>query len=328
MKNNNFFCLDKKYSTTRQVTYSQPVLKKYTKDKLDTVFSCREKKVGHGGLRSLGYHKKSTTKNPLISIITVVLNGKKHIEETILSVLEQSYDNIEYIIIDGGSTDETLDIIKKYEMQIDYWISEKDKGIYYAMNKGITLATGYIIGFLNSDDYLFKNTAYRIAGAFSSKNISYVYGSIELSMENGCIFGKAVPVKKNNIEKNKFRGIPFPHPTLYVRKEWFKRHGGYSLKYRLSSDYDLMLRLIESKEHSRCLPDSFGCFRLGGLSGGIRSFVENNSIVRDHGLSAFKAHYLLIKSLLKIMIVTLLPKKMFASLKKFRKNSQITYYGK
>jgi glycosyltransferase involved in cell wall biosynthesis len=326
----DIFCLDDAYSTTRRITTCPPDPDNKPDDAFETVLFLPEgtERNGEGGLRTKGYFKKSQVDRPLVSIITVVFNGDNFLEETIQSVFRQSYDNVEYIVIDGGSTDKTLEVIKKYEGQIDYWVSEKDDGIYHAINKGITLCTGDIIGCVNADDYIFKDTISKLAHIFTHNKISYLYGSIDLLSKNGNVFAKAFPLEKDSIEKQKFQGIPFPHPTLYIHKEWFKIHGCYSLKYKLSSDYDLMLRLIVSKAPSFCIQDSFGGFRLGGLSGGIKSFIENNVIVRNHGLSTFQAHYYLAKSLLKILLVTLLPPKLFAYLKKFQKKSRIIYYGK
>ena len=116
-------------------------------------------RMGEGGLRMQGYLKKAYEHKPLISIVTVVLNDAKHLEQAIKSVLGQTYDNIEYLIIDGGSTDGTLDIIRKHEKAIDYWVSEPDSGIYDAMNKGVSLATGDLIALLNSDDWYETKTS-------------------------------------------------------------------------------------------------------------------------------------------------------------------------
>ena len=119
--------------------------------------------------------------NPLVSIITVVYNGEKHIEQTINSVLNQTYSNIEYIIIDGDSTDNTLNIIKKYEDKIAHFISEKDSGIYNAMNKGLALTKGEIISILNADDYYFENTLQQVVDIFSTSQSDIVYGNMAVS---------------------------------------------------------------------------------------------------------------------------------------------------
>ena len=114
--------------------------------------------TAEGGLRIKNIIKKTQSNKPLVTIVTAVLNGEKYLEECILSLHAQKYENYEHIIIDGGSTDRTLEIIKKYEDKIDYWCSKKDKGIYDAFNKGMQLANGEYIGFLNSDDYYSSNT--------------------------------------------------------------------------------------------------------------------------------------------------------------------------
>ena len=147
--------LNENYSTTRHLTEEQPLVENGPKDKFETTLFLpeSENKKWEGGLRTQCYFKNSLENKPLVTIITVVFNGEAYLEETIQSVINQTYDNVEYIIIDGGSTDGTLDIIKKYENQIDYWISEKDHGIYDAFNKGISLAQGTLVGIQNADDY-------------------------------------------------------------------------------------------------------------------------------------------------------------------------------
>ena len=137
-------CLDENFSTTQLLTQEKPILEQNAEDKFETILFLpeSENRKGEGGLRTKGYFKKSYDDKPLISIITVVFNGERYLEQTIQSVIDQTYDNVEYIIIDGGSTDGTLDIIKKYEDKIDYWVSEKDNGIYDAMNKGIKVCYG------------------------------------------------------------------------------------------------------------------------------------------------------------------------------------------
>ena len=126
------FTLSPDYSTTRLVTREAPTIEEAPNTAFKTVLFLPEGegRQNEGGLRTQGYFKHSLPDKPLITVITVVFNGEKYLEETILSVINQTYDNVEYIIIDGGSTDGTLDIISKYEYAIDYWVSEKDNGIY------------------------------------------------------------------------------------------------------------------------------------------------------------------------------------------------------
>ncbi len=130
--------------------------------------------------------KKFYSHKPLMSIITVVFNGEKFLEQTIQSVINQTYKNIEYIIIDGGSTDGTLDIIKKYKDKIDYWASEKDEGIYDAMNKGIKVAKGKYLAFINADDWYEDNALNHVFSAYSqNQNIDFFYGNLNFIKDGG-----------------------------------------------------------------------------------------------------------------------------------------------
>jgi glycosyltransferase involved in cell wall biosynthesis len=142
------------HSTTRSLTPEEPSPTLKPDHKFLPILFLPEKpgRQGEGGLRHRGLFKKSTDEKPLVTVVTVVFNDEKHLESTILSVIEQTYDNIEYIIIDGGSTDSTLEIILKYDDKIDYWISEKDECLYEAMNKAIEASTGVWLNFMNSGD--------------------------------------------------------------------------------------------------------------------------------------------------------------------------------
>ena len=139
-----------------------------------------EKHTQEGGTRNRGELKRSVSNQPLISIITVVRNGEVHLEEAIKSVLNQSYGNIEYVVIDGNSTDSTLDIIRKYEDRIDYWISEPDKGISDAFNKGIALCKGEWIGIINADDWYELDTFNNIIQQAKASNSSVIYGNMQV----------------------------------------------------------------------------------------------------------------------------------------------------
>ena len=147
---------DGNYCTIRLLTKEKPILNQKPEYKLIPKLFLPEnsERKTEGGLRMQGYYKKSYKDKPLISVVTVVYNGEKYLDQTIKSVLNQGYDNVEYIVIDGDSRDSTVDIIRKYEEHIDYWVSEPDAGIYDAMNKGASLCSGKYIAFLNADDWL------------------------------------------------------------------------------------------------------------------------------------------------------------------------------
>jgi glycosyltransferase involved in cell wall biosynthesis len=183
-----------------------------------------------GGLRTKGITKQYQENIPLITIVTVVLNGEKTLEETILSVINQTYTNIEYIIIDGNSTDCTLDIIKKYEDKIDYWISEPDDGIYFAMNKGIDLATGEWLNFMNSGDYFYTKTI--LQNIFEKENIEadIIYGDIFCIYSFGSFVQKAKPI--NYIKKR----MPFSHQASFVKTKIIEKCK-FDETYKISGDH-------------------------------------------------------------------------------------------
>lgn len=181
---------------------------------------------------------------PLITIITVVFNAKKDIEKTIKSVINQTYKNIEYIIIDGGSTDGTIDIIKKYEANISYWISEKDKGIYDAMNKGIDLTNGAWINFMNAGDCLYNNDV--IATIFREKisdNIKLIYGDVETDYNHFKYIHMAGPL--SNLPK----AMQFSHQSTIFASVYHKANK-YNTQYSLSADYANIIGLYTSNESS------------------------------------------------------------------------------
>lgn len=164
--------LNEAYSTTRRLAKGPPESDGALLY-LDT--------VNQGGLRTKGLFKRSEKDKPLITIVTVVYNGAEFLEDTIKSVINQTYDNVEYIVVDGGSTDGTLDILKRYEHCIDYWISEKDKGIYDAMNKSLNLYTGTSINFLNAADVFYdENVLSVVSERFKDDAVNVVYGGAEI----------------------------------------------------------------------------------------------------------------------------------------------------
>ncbi len=184
-------------------------------------------------------------KNLKISIITVALNSSKTIKNTLESIKSQNYKNIEYIVIDGESKDSTVDIIKSYKNQIAYFISEKDNGIYDAMNKGIKAATGDIIGILNSDDFYASNTIIsEIADTFNEQQVDSIYGNLvylESTNQNKVV--RFWSTGNFSIIKLK-RGWALPHPTLFVRKAIYDKYGLYNTRLKSAADYEMILRLL------------------------------------------------------------------------------------
>ncbi len=260
---------------------------------------------------------------PFVTIITVVFNGSSHLEEAILSVLNQSYYNIEYVIIDGGSTDATLDIIKKYDKKIDYWISEPDKGIYDAMNKGIHLATGRIIGLVNADDYLNSGIVEKIAHCFvSNPEIGFTYGSVDLIRESGKVYGKTNPFPDDEIYSKRFHDIPFAHPSCFILKSVYNQIGLYDTNFPLSADYDLILRMIGSGFRGKNLHLSVSRFREGGKSGGLKSRIENLRMHKKHGLNFFFRNKIFLSSVIKLVVVNIIPYRFTIFIKRFRKKSR------
>ena len=226
-----------------------------------------------GGLRKKGILKKDKKNLPLISIITVVLNNKKFLQQSINSVLNQSYKNYELIIIDGQSTDGTLNIIKKNNSKIDYWISEKDKGLYDAMNKGIGLSRGSIISILNSDDYYYKNALKIAVNYFKKyKKIDFLFGSV---IKHKLLHG----YNPNKIYWS--FGFYSAHSIgFFIKKKSQIKVGLYKLKYRYSADYDLFYRLIVKHKMTGVATkknEIFGKFRRGGIS----SKLSNNTFLKE-----------------------------------------------
>lgn len=198
---------------------------------------------------------------PLISIITVVYNGESYLEDTIESVINQTYNNVEYIIIDGGSTDRTVDIIKKYENRIDYWTSERDGGIYDAMNKGILKATGDIIGMINADDWYEPDIFVNIASVFTeNKNIDIVFG--DLNIYSGT--KKKQKTKYGNINKL-YKNMSINHPTCFVQKKVYKDRL-FDTSFKIAGDYDFIMYCKSMKLSFFYLNSLVANMRLGGLS--------------------------------------------------------------
>lgn len=178
-----------------------------------------------------------------VTIITVCYNSAATIEKTILSVANQTYQDIEYIIVDGNSKDETLAIIRKQESGISKWISEPDKGLYDAMNKGVEMATGDIIGILNSDDVFYSESVIEEIVDFHQKHdIEASVGNIVQHKENGKIV-RLYSSQYWNPEKLKIGFMP-PHPSIFFKKALFNKFGKYDLGFKIGADYELITRFF------------------------------------------------------------------------------------
>ena len=278
--------LDKNYSTTKLLTSVKPKIVNTSVDKVKSVL-CSPKnkdKKGEGGLRTKGYFKKSYENKPLISIITVVFNGEKHLEQTIQSVLNQTYDNVEYIIIDGGSNDRTVDIIKKYEDQIDYWVSEPDNGIYSAMNKGSCLCMGEYVGFLNADDWYVLNALEIIVKQLTYEKPGYIFGDTDL-YEN--------ELYKNTMKSNLKRyrkETPIGHQALFVKRQYLLEYP-FEIKFERYADYDFMIKIIDLDLEYIQLDSVVVNYRMGGFSTTGNIFKERFLIQYKHFGLAYALYF-------------------------------------
>lgn len=225
---------------------------------------------------------------PLISVVTVCYNSKSTIENTFVSMLNQTYANIEYIVIDGKSNDGTLDIIRTYETKfiernISFkWMSEPDKGIYDAMNKGLKIAKGELIGIINSDDY-YENDALEIIANSYVKNNSYdvyhgllkFYNSGNLSMIRGT---DSSILSKHMIE----------HPTCFLKRTTYEKYGDFNCKYKYVADYELLCRIKKNKGKFKLIDKVIANFYDGGAGDSLESVIEALKFRYEYGFISKK----------------------------------------
>ncbi|MED5098986.1 glycosyltransferase [Niallia circulans] len=224
--------------------------------------------------------------NTKISIITACFNSEKYIEQTIQSVINQTYKNIEYIIIDGGSTDKTLDIIEDYIHYIDIIVSEKDEGIYDAFNKGINLSSGDYIYFLNSDDYLYdKDVIFNVVEESRKYlDIKLLYGNVlSVNEQNG--YCKLIG-EELTIESLKMDRMP-SHQGIFMKRELFFENGLFDKKYKISADFDLLIKVFKQYNLSSIYIDKIiSVFRTVGYSSSLKNMrllkEERNNILKKH----------------------------------------------
>ncbi len=195
-------------------------------------------------------------KNDLVTVVTVTYNAEEFLEESILSVLNQTYSDIEYIIIDGGSTDKTLDIIKKYKDKISYWVSEPDEGIYFAMNKAIEKATGKWINFMNAGDTFIDNETITYIMQHNNHDSEIIYGNVKI--------GSRIRKPHNN-EESYDDTTSICHQTLFAKTKLMKETP-FDTKYKISSDHDFILKMYKKDKKFQYLDKEIANFLLNGLS--------------------------------------------------------------
>ena len=234
-----------------------------------------------------------------ISIITVTCNSAATICNTFDSILQQTYYNIEYIVVDGASTDGTVDIIKEYEPLFNgrmKWISEKDNGLYDAMNKGIKLASGDVIGMLNSDDFYVDNEVIEdIVNIFMTHNTDSIHGNLLFVKENDTSKVVRRWIGSSYRDNGFKKGWHPAHPTFYVKREIYEKLGGFDNSFEVSSDFELMLRFIEKNKISTYYLDRYFIkMRMGGESTkSLKKIITGNINV----LKAFKKNKIQISPL-------------------------------
>lgn len=227
-----------------------------------------------------------------ISIITVCYNAADTLGDTLDSVVSQSYSKIEHIIVDGGSVDGTEELVKDKGQRVAVWRSEPDRGVYDGMNKGLSLASGEVIGFLNADDvYMHSNVLTRVADTMTDPAIDACYANLVYvdRKQTNCVVRHWT---SQNYTPGLFeKGWMPAHPTFFVRKSVYEKFGGFDLRYRLQSDFDLALRFIGIHGiQSRFIPEIWVRMRMGGMSNNsirnvIRGNIEAYSSCRANGLN-------------------------------------------
>lgn len=257
---------------------------------------------------------KDSQSKPLISIITVCLNSVKELEDTILSVINQTYHNVEYIIIDGGSTDGTLDIINKYKKDISYWVSEKDNGIYDAMNKGISFAKGDIINFLNAGDLYYDNKILELVSeAYLTNGLpDLIYGlSYCYSLDAGINYFSGGKIKDSVL----WKGMAICHQSIFFKKDLFNILGNFDINFKASADYEWLLKFKRNISNNNCkeyfLDLPLSKFKLYGQSSSqyFKNLNEIESVSKKYYSFNFsKRLYFSLKKIkyifLKILIIT------------------------
>jgi len=255
-----------------------------------------------------------------VTVITVCFDASKTIERTIESVVDQEGLTVEYIVIDGGSTDSTLDILKENSDFIESWVSEPDQGIYDAMNKGIALARGELIGIINADDWYELGVLKKVYDQHLKNPNAVIHADMILVSENGEGL-YSLPAPDRPSVQGEFRKMTVNHPATFVPRHLYEKYGVFDLSYRLSADYELIIRLLSKGVPFVRLHQVASYFRLGGQSGGVKTYKENFAIQRKYGRSLLGASGWFIKAMIKLWVAQHLPTPAWDLINKFKKRN-------
>lgn len=268
-----------------------------------------------GGLRLKGVKKASRSEQPLVSIFTVVYNGERYLEKTIQSVLNQTYGNIEYVLVDGGSTDGTLPIVRAYDDRIDYWISEPDKGIYDAMNKGLALVSGEIVGIINADDWYTPDAIAASVERLSETGADYACGMVR-KHPSGHVVRPLYPLAAGKI----YQGMIYPHIGAFIRREIYGSVGFFDTRYKIAADFDMALRIHLAGYRAVSVDRVVAELTEGGVSAGTASKAEYRDIALAHGKSRAAAYAAYLLQLAKFYAAGYLPKTLLRFVFMFKKS--------
>ncbi len=240
-------CLNDNFSTTRTLVDSTPQQHFEMNESFESnLFLERNVPRIDGGLRLKGYFKQSLLDKPVVTVIIAVFNGEKHLEETILSVINQTYCNLELLVIDGGSTDNTINILRKYNEFIDYWVSEKDFGISDAFNKGVRLALGDYINFQGDGDGFYDlNSVSNIIDGVNPQDDLLISGQIQRVSESGKVLYRTTFFPKFD-KRSLLLKMSMPHQGLFTSIRFFKCYGLFDVNNKFCMDYELLLRAYHS----------------------------------------------------------------------------------
>lgn len=298
--------LNNEFSTTRLMTMEMPVIVNTPSSKVQShlFLPPNPERRGEGGLRTKGYFKQSYRETsevsekfavPLVTIITVVFNGEKHLEQTIQSVISQTYDNVEYIIIDGGSTDGTVDIIRKYEQVIDYWVSEPDGGLYHAINKGISLCMGRLVGIIHAGDNYTLEAIVEVVEAYLKKTSAGLFTG-----DCQCLFrdNSNWYIRSGNLGPLPYKTLP--HPSTFVSLEIYKKYGAFETSFKIASDYEFFCRCFAQSVELIYISKTIAIMMNPGISNNYYMTAKEELMVRLRYLPKLLAIIIFLRSCLTI----------------------------